>query len=573
MPRARFLAVSAAILVLVSAIALRGSNPPSSRTFANPLNIDYRFMIEPPSRREAADPAVVLFGGDYYLFASKSGGYWYSNDMAGWIFVTPHGLPIEAYAPAVMAYRGALYYTACDIGLYRTTNPKTGRWELVNEAFKAGDPDLFADDDGRVYLYYGLSHNGAISGLELDPKNGFRPLGQPFECFRANPALHGWERRGEDNLGDGPWIEGSWMTKHNGVYYLQYAAPGTEFRTYADGVYTARSPRGPFTYAPSSPFSHKPTGFIGGAGHSATFQDKQGRYWHIVTMTISVKHQFERRLGLFPADFDSDGVLHANTLFGDYPQMLPAARSGSGADNFAGWMLLSFGKPAQASSSLDGFPPSQAFDEDVCTWWSARTANRGEWLSVDLAKLCRIRAVQVNYAEQDSTAIGRQPDQFSRYLLEASTDGHRWFTLVDRGAARQDAPHDYVELSSPVTARYIRITNITTPGGGPFSIRDLRVFGNGGGKPPAAAPRFEVQRDPGDPRTAVVRWQGASDAEAYIVRYGIAPTKLYQNYEVRGQTELTLHSLNADVDYSFAVDAFNDSGRTPGSIVLPAKAR
>ncbi len=572
-PRGKALTAAAAILLLASTIALRGSAVPSPRTFANPLNIDYRFMTEPPSRREAADPAVVLFGGDYYLFASKSGGYWYSSDMAAWAFVTPRGLPIEAYAPAVMAYRGALYYTACDIGLYRTTNPKAGQWELVNEAFKVGDPDLFADDDGRVYLYYGLSHNGAISGLELDPKNAFRPLGEPFECFRADPALHGWERRGEDNLGDGPWIEGSWMTKHNGVYYLQYAAPGTEYKTYADGVYTAPSPRGPFTYAPSSPFSHKPTGFIGGAGHSATFQDKQGRYWHIATMTISVTHQFERRLGLFPAAFDSDGVLHANTLFGDYPQMLPAARSGAGAENFAGWMLLSFGKPAQASSSLDGFPPEKAFDEDVRTWWSARTANRGEWLSVDLLKPCLIHAVQVNYAEQDSTVIGRQPDQFSRYLLEASTDGRRWSMLADRGAALHDAPHDYVELSSPVKARYIRITNVAMPGGGPFSLRGLRVFGNGGGKPPAAAPHFEVRRSPADPRTAVVRWQPAPGAEGYVVRCGIAPGKLYQNYEVRGQTEITLNGLNADVDYSFTVDAFNDSGRTPGTTVLPAPAK
>jgi hypothetical protein len=56
------------------------------------------------------------------------------------------------------------------------------------------------------------------------------------------------------------------------------------------------------------------------------------------------------------------------------------------------------------------------------------------------------------------------------------------------------------------------------------------------------------------------------------VRYGIAPGKLYQNYEVRGQMEITLHGLNANVDYSFTVDAFNDSGRTPGTTVLPAAA-
>ncbi|MEI9960319.1 MAG: family 43 glycosylhydrolase [Limisphaerales bacterium] len=63
-----------------------------------------------------------------------------------------------------------------------------------------------------------------------------------------------------------PWLEGAWMTKRAGIYYLQYAAPGTQFKTYADGVYTATNPTGPFAYASSSPFSHKPTGFITGAG-------------------------------------------------------------------------------------------------------------------------------------------------------------------------------------------------------------------------------------------------------------------------------------------------------------------
>jgi hypothetical protein len=39
--------------------------------------------------------------------------------MVGWTFVRPSGLPIEAYAPAVMPYDGAFYYMACNIGLYK----------------------------------------------------------------------------------------------------------------------------------------------------------------------------------------------------------------------------------------------------------------------------------------------------------------------------------------------------------------------------------------------------------------------------------------------------------------------
>ena len=532
-------------------------------------------MTDLPSRREAADPVIVLFGDDYYLFASKSGGYWHSSDMVDWTYVKPSGLPIEAYAPAVMAYDGALYYTACNIGLYTTRDPKGGNWDLIGKPFDVGDPDLFADDDGRVYLYYGLSYNGGISGMELDPKNQFQPIGEPFRCFRSNYAQHGWERRGDENLGaptgarfqEGPWFEGAWMTKHAGTYYLQYAAPGTEFSTYADGVYTASSPRGPFTYSQSSPFSHKPTGFITGAGHGATFADKQGRYWHIATMRISMKHDFERRLGIFPAEFDPDGVLHANTLFGDYPQLVPSERKDDGVDLHVGWMLLSYGKTATASSSLDGLPPGKAFDEDVRTYWSARTADPGEWLSVDLGKTCRIDAVQVNFAEHEATALAGATDLYHQYRLESSLDGKSWDMLADRSANRKDVPHDYIQLPTPVNARYVRITNVRMPGGGPFSIRDLRAFGSGLSQPPAKAPEFEAHRDPSDARDAVVRWEILRDAQGYVVRYGIAPDKLYHNREIRGRKEIDLHDLNAEAAYYFTVDAFNDSGRTLGTPV------
>ena len=34
-----------------------------------------------------------------------------------------------------------------------------------------------------------------------------------------------------------PFIEGPWMDKYNGKYYLQYACPGAEYNVYADGVY------------------------------------------------------------------------------------------------------------------------------------------------------------------------------------------------------------------------------------------------------------------------------------------------------------------------------------------------
>ena len=46
---------------------------------------------------------------------------------------------------------------------------------------------------------------------------------------------------------DKPYIEGAWMDKHEGRYYLQYAFAGTQYNTYGDGVYVSDKPLGPFT--------------------------------------------------------------------------------------------------------------------------------------------------------------------------------------------------------------------------------------------------------------------------------------------------------------------------------------
>ena len=74
--------------------------------------------------------------------------------------------------------------------------------------------------------------------------------------------------------------------------------------------------------------------------------------------------------------------------------------------------------------------------------------------------------------------------------------------LADRSGNRNDSPHDYVELEKPAEARYVRL-NIRTPGSGTFSVRDLRIFGNGGGSKPSAPRDLAVERDGRDPRNAV----------------------------------------------------------------------
>ena len=154
-----------------------------------------------------------------------------------------------------------------------------------------GDPCLFLDDDDSVYMAHGCSATSPTYVVKLDPASNATHWGESSETVTGatgNFSAHGWEERGDDNRGDPkepgqlrPSVEGSWLTKHEGVDYLQYAAPGTQYTSYGDGVFTARHPLGPYTRMVASSFSHKPTGFSAGAGHGSTFRDLPG---HISTI-------------------------------------------------------------------------------------------------------------------------------------------------------------------------------------------------------------------------------------------------------------------------------------------------
>jgi len=539
----------------------------NAQTFCNPMNISYRFCLDKPSRREAADPTMVLFKDKYFLFASKSGGYWYSDNLLNWKLVTTTTLPLENYAPTAVVIGDWIYFLASESNIiFRSNDPANGKWEIFNDSFpiKATDPDLFADIDGRIYYYFGCSNVNPIQGVELDINNKLNPIGKPVACIHGKPLDHGWERPGDYNdKTDNPWIEGAWMNKYKDKYYLQYAGPGTEFKSYGDGVYVADSPLGPFVYAPNNPFAAKPEGFACGAGHGSTFQDKYGNWWHIGTMTISVKHMFERRLGLFPIGFDKDANLFSITEFGDYPLIMPDHKYKNIKEINPGWAILSYNKVAEASSNITEYPVSNAFDENIRTYWSAQSGNKNEWLSVDLGNLCTINAIQVNFAENNTRLFGREGILPQQYLIEYSTDKQNWEKLIDKTANDKDLTHQYEQLAQPVKAQYIRITNHRVPDG-TFAISDLRIFGKGTMNQPNKVSSFKALRDAKDSRNIELSWDKQPNATGYNIKYGVAKDKLYHCYQVNNNNSVTISSLDKGKSYWFQIDAFGENGVTKG---------
>lgn len=561
--------------------ATRWYNPasPVTNTYCNPVNISYNFEVSNNNVRpngtfrSSADPMGLAYGDEYFLFSTNQNGFHYSKNLSDWDFASAsfkrRPTDDDQCAPAAYVSGDTLFYTGSTyrgLPVWYTTDPKSGRFRRAvdRNTLPSWDPCLFIDDDGKLYLYYGSSNEYPLKAVQLS-RDTFMPISKIHDVLMLHPEEHGWERFGmnnDDEVTLRPFTEGAYMTKHDGRYYLQYGAPGTEFKIYADGVYVSDNPLGPFTYQKHNPMSYKPGGFVRGSGHGGTFVDNKGHYWHVSTCMLSLKYKFERRIGLYPAAFDKDGVMYSSAAFGDYPNRNADYDIADPDDRFTGWMLLSYGKPVAVSSTVDGMDAAVISDENMRTYWAARSADPGEWAMIDLGPGRTVRAIQLNYYEYLSDQTDRADDMYFQYRIYASDNGKDWTLVVDKSDNDRDCPHDYVELLEPLTTRYLKLENIHTASGN-FCLSDIRVFGSAQGDAPRAVKAFKVVRDRKDPRNAMISWQPSEGAYGYNIYYGIAPDKLYNAITVNGDTVYDMRGLDLGTDYYFAIEALGETGRSP----------
>lgn len=540
-------------------------------TYCNPLNVDYTYMIYDAGRdisyRSGADPAVVEFRGEYYMFVTRSNGYWHSTDLQNWNFITPKGYwyPQGCNAPAAHNYKDSVLYVCGDpsgvMSVMSSDDPKSGVWTPgVGIITNLQDPDLFIDDDGSAYMFYGSSNVYPIRAIELDRTHNFLPkTDERVPLFGLDLDKHGWERFGENHTTDtdlGGFIEGPWMTKHNGKYYLQYGSPGTEFNVYGDGVYVADHPMGPYTYQKHNPVSYKPGGYMNGAGHGSSVKGPGGMWWHFASMSLSINVNWERRLCMFPMGFDEDGIMYCDTRFGDYPRYAPSVAQKRG--QFRGWMLLSYKKPMTVSSQVGDYAAAGLTDELTKTFWLAEKNDDSQWVVIDLQNPASVCAVQVNYHDYKTGMYGRYPNLRHRYQIEGSVDGKEWKVLIDKSNSYKDTPNDYTELEFPEKVRYVRYKNIEVPTPS-LAISEIRVFGLGEGKAPQKVKKLNLERQ-ADRRDIAISWTPVKGAQGYNVLWGIAPDKLYSSWMVYDANELFMKSLTVDQDYYFSIEAFNENG-------------
>jgi xylan 1,4-beta-xylosidase len=506
--------------------------PSAQKTFCNPMDINYQYNWEQVNQgisyRSGADPVIINHKGEYFLFHTIQGGYWWSKDLLDWRYVRPSRWPMEDMcAPAAYSKGDTLFLfqsTFQQRPIFYTTNPKFGKLSFYNRwlpqlppEIGPWDPALFYDEElKRWFMYWGSSNTYPIFGAELDPskKLSYKSAYQGF--IHLDPLNHGWERFGQDHSSDiKPFTEGAWMTKSRNQYFLQYGAPGTEYNVYANGTYVADSPLGPFKYAPYNPISYKPGGFMQGLGHGCTFQDNYGNYWNMGTPWIAVNWNFERRIAMVPAGFNAENEMYANSRFADFPHFLPKKKWKKSEELFTGWMLLSYKKPAFASSQKDSSHTAALLtDENPRTFWVAQENNAKQYAYLDLEQLSDIRAVQINYTDYKSNIYdSADPNVYTQFSILVSNDAKTWRKVYDNLNEKRDRPNAYIELKTPAKARYVKFQNEHVAGPN-LALSDIRVFGKAGTKVPETCAAFMAIRDK-DTRNAQVYWEKVPGAVGY----------------------------------------------------------
>ncbi|HRR57694.1 MAG TPA: family 43 glycosylhydrolase, partial [Acidobacteriota bacterium] len=315
------LAAGAAALLWSQAAQRKPAAPVLGKSlrYCNPLPIEASSKDGSPQGVSLGDVTVVAEGGLYYMFCTGGGG-WVSKDLVNWEYkgveMRQGRVPV---APHVVKYNGMFYMSGNNSPLYRAPSI-LGPYEVVGEwTDEKGQPlagvsnghpwkgsfdvDIFIDDDNKPYLYFPGRSTDGIYVAPLDPNNLSKFAGPRRHLFGFNRA-HVWEHAGDMNeYSEDCWIEGPWVIKRNGIYYLQYSASGTQWLTYATGVYTSKSPLGPFTYSPVNPLFRKSQGIVTGPGHGSVIQGPDGNWWQFYTIVMP-NTPGGRRIGMDPVSFD-----------------------------------------------------------------------------------------------------------------------------------------------------------------------------------------------------------------------------------------------------------------------------
>ncbi len=443
-----------------------------------------------PDYRSISDPTVFYHEGKWYLYPSY-GMAWVTEDFEHWKHVRTDPY-CPKYSPAVTAWGDKFLLTSWNSPLYVGNTP-TGPFEKLGDfilpdgkVFRPCDPCIFTDDDGRIYLYAFIPAQGNTStgfdsitvGYELDRNDPRRVIRGPVEVMRMDPESYPYERYGRyGQTVDFGWVEGPHLLKHNGRYYLIYAAPDTNVANYCMAVcYSDISPLEGFVRQKRNPLTMHTEGMVVGTGHGSVEHGPGGSLWAFYTVVTSYLHQYERRIGMDLVAVDENGELYCPHGVTDTPQYVPGYAPDAIAENSPGLLNLTAAMRPEASSTAPGRDALYAVDENCRSFWQPAEGDPAPTLFCSLKYPYIVSSVRIFWRDVGlDYASGAVPAPY-QYLLEGRTPAGEWVTLCDRRNSDEEYNIDY-RTFEPRLCDAVRLTltgwgKKLTP-----AIIDFAVFG------------------------------------------------------------------------------------------------
>ena len=435
--------------------------------------------------RSISDPTVMYYDNKWYLYPSY-GMAWVTEDFQHWEHVRTEPY-CPKYSPHVVPWKGRFLLAAWFCPLYVADDP-LGPFESLGEfldkdgnAFTPCDPGLFADDDGRLYMYaveikelpdkdYDCCR---IVGWELDRDDPRRVVDGPVVIMEMDPRNRPWERQGYHyQHKDFGWVEGPHLLKHDGRYYMIYGTAETEDPSYCLAVFVSEeSPLRGFRCQKRNPLTNHRHGIVGGAGHGCVEHGPNNSLWAFYTISTAYTHRYERRIGMDPVAVDENGELYCPRGISDTPQYIPGYEEVGALEyiNLTGWL-----RP-EASSAKEGRDALYATDESGLTFWQAADDDDQPTLTCDLMGNFNVGAVRLFWREVGlDYAAGAVPGPI-RYRVEGLANGE-WQVLLDRSASEEEFNIDYQTFDEKVCS-HVRLIITDWPQGIRPAVIDFSAFG------------------------------------------------------------------------------------------------
>lgn len=280
-----------------------------------------------------ADPEIRIYNNTFWVFPTVSIAFedqkWFdafsSPDLVHW---TKHPEILRAgedvswardnmWAPTSLEQNGKYWFYFSANGL-RTLNDRAGLGvavadspggpyvdaldgqrlisELENNA-NPMDPDIFVDDDGQTYFYYG----GTAVNVALLNTTDMVSFLTPFKDVTPAPTF----------------VEATKVFKRNGIYYMMWSENGYGDPTYQAAYATANSPLGPFT--PRGVVLQQDPAVAVATGHNSVLNIPGTDVWYIVYHRRPLNEQDanSRTVALDRMYFNADGTIQPIRLLVD----------------------------------------------------------------------------------------------------------------------------------------------------------------------------------------------------------------------------------------------------------------